>query len=165
MSKFKNITIKKVGGGTRKQRVKVLASGKYKFVKNLGKSKSSSSGSKTKSTKKRKYMARRKRRRGPRSFTLPLAPTLAIVGQLTRAAPQTGNSMIGSLMAGDLMGAMQAGQQIFTGVDTEGGFHADWLVNTYGPIIIGALVHKFVGGKPLNINRMLASAGVPFIRI
>lgn len=32
--KFKNIKIKKKGGGTRTQRVQVLASGKYKFVKN-----------------------------------------------------------------------------------------------------------------------------------
>ncbi len=31
---FKVITIKKRGGGKRKQRVKVLASGKFKFVKN-----------------------------------------------------------------------------------------------------------------------------------
>jgi len=31
---FKVITIKKRGGGTRKQRVKVLRSGKFKFVKN-----------------------------------------------------------------------------------------------------------------------------------
>ena len=31
---IKTITIKKAGGGTRKQKVEVLASGKYKFVKN-----------------------------------------------------------------------------------------------------------------------------------
>ena len=34
MTKFKVITIKKRGGGTRKQRVQVLSSGKFKFVKN-----------------------------------------------------------------------------------------------------------------------------------
>mgnify|MGYP001406814875 FL=1 len=37
MPTYKNITIPKRGGGTRKQRVQVLASGKYKFVKNLKK--------------------------------------------------------------------------------------------------------------------------------
>jgi hypothetical protein len=36
MPTFKNIRIKKRGGGTRLQRVQVLSSGKYKFVKNLG---------------------------------------------------------------------------------------------------------------------------------
>jgi hypothetical protein len=34
---IKTITIKKAGGGTRKQKVKVLASGKYRFVKNTTK--------------------------------------------------------------------------------------------------------------------------------
>jgi hypothetical protein len=34
--KTKTITIKKKGGGTRKQKVQVLASGKYKFIKNTG---------------------------------------------------------------------------------------------------------------------------------
>jgi hypothetical protein len=33
------------------------------------------------------------------------------------------------------------------------------------PLILGALIHKYVGGKPLNVNRALGSAGVPFIRI
>ena len=34
-----------------------------------------------------------------------------------------------------------------------------------GSLIAGALVHKFVGGAPLNVNRMLGQAGVPVIRI
>jgi len=46
MPTYKNIRIKKRGGGTRLQRVQVLASGKYKFVKNLV-------SGKTKTTKKR----------------------------------------------------------------------------------------------------------------
>jgi len=46
----KLITIKKRGGGTRKQRVQVLASGKFKFIKN----KMKSAGSKIKSKAKRK---------------------------------------------------------------------------------------------------------------
>lgn len=162
MATYKNITIKKKGGGTRKQRVRVFASGKLKFVKNL-KSKVSRKA-KPKSRKVKRTMAKKKRRR-KRDFTIPLAPTLAIVGQFARPAPQTGNSMISSLMTGDINGALQAGQQIFAGVDTEGGFHWDWIANTYMPIVAGMLIHKFVGGKPLNLNKMLASAGVPFIRI
>ena len=38
MPTYKNIRVPKRGGGTRLQRVQVLASGKYKFVKNLKKS-------------------------------------------------------------------------------------------------------------------------------
>ncbi len=47
MPKYKTIRIKKAGGGTRLQKVQVLASGKYKFVKN--------------STKSRKYTTRKRR--------------------------------------------------------------------------------------------------------
>ncbi|MCK5611800.1 hypothetical protein KAR91_58565, partial [Candidatus Pacearchaeota archaeon] len=72
MVTYKNIQIKKKGGGLRTQRVMVLASGKYKFVKNLTKSKSSSSKGKTTKTKtkKRVYkMTKKKRRRGGKSIT------------------------------------------------------------------------------------------------
>lgn len=56
--KTKVITIKKKGGGSRKQRVQVLASGKFKFIKNKVKS----AGSKIKkSTKKRKSSASKQR--------------------------------------------------------------------------------------------------------
>ena len=34
-----------------------------------------------------------------------------------------------------------------------------------GSLIAGGLIHKFVGGAPLNVNRMLGQAGVPVIRI
>ena len=53
MPKFKNIRIKKRGGGYRTQRVQVLASGKYKFVKNKKKS-SYASKSKSKKSKSRR---------------------------------------------------------------------------------------------------------------
>ena len=73
MATFKNIRIKKPGGGSRLQRVKVLASGKYRFVKNT---KSSSPKKAKKSTKRRRKrggggMARRRKRRsgGGKSIT------------------------------------------------------------------------------------------------
>ena len=44
MPTYKNIRIKMKGGKTRLQRVQVLASGKYKFVKNLAKGKGKSKG-------------------------------------------------------------------------------------------------------------------------
>jgi len=54
----KIITIKKRGGGTRKQRVKVLASGKFKFIKNK-KSSTKRKAPKRKSAPKRKAPKRR----------------------------------------------------------------------------------------------------------
>lgn len=63
---FKNIRIPKIGGGSRLQRVKVLASGKYKFVKNLAKSRSRSSKKTKTKSKKRGYpkMGKKNRKRG-----------------------------------------------------------------------------------------------------
>ena len=52
MTTYKTIRIKKRGGGTRLQRVQVLASGKYKFVKNLVKGKGKTG--KTRSASKKK---------------------------------------------------------------------------------------------------------------
>lgn len=62
MPTFKNISIKKKGGGTRKQRVQVLASGKYKFVKNV--KSSGSAGTRSKRRKGNKRMAKSKKRGG-----------------------------------------------------------------------------------------------------
>ena len=61
---FKNIRIKMKGGKTRTQRVKVLASGKYKFVKNI-KSKRSTTKSR-KSTPKRSKSKSASRKGGNR---------------------------------------------------------------------------------------------------
>jgi len=53
MPTYKNITIPMKNGKTRKQRVQVLASGKYKFVKNLVKGKGKTKTTKTRSTSSR----------------------------------------------------------------------------------------------------------------
>ncbi len=58
--KYKTIRIKKAGGGSRLQKVQVLASGKYKFVKNSTKSRKTTT-KRRKST--RKGMVRKTARR------------------------------------------------------------------------------------------------------
>ena len=66
---FKNIRIPKRGGGTRLQRVKVLKSGKYKFVKNPSKSRAKRPKTKKKRKRRVRYtVARRKKRRGGKSL-------------------------------------------------------------------------------------------------
>jgi len=68
MTKFKVITIKKRGGGTRKQRVQVLSSGKFKFVKNKTTPKRRSSAPKRKaSTKKAPKRKSNKQRKAPKT--------------------------------------------------------------------------------------------------
>jgi hypothetical protein len=51
-----------------------------------------------------------------------------------------------------------------TGMNTETGkFMPEYLVQGMGPIVVGLLVHK-VASK-MGINRSLAGAGVPFLRV
>jgi len=59
MAKFKNIKIKMKGGKSRIQRVMVLASGKFRFVKNKRKSSPGPAKKSTKSNKKRRNTQRR----------------------------------------------------------------------------------------------------------
>ena len=67
MPKYKTIRIKKAGGGTRPQKVQVLASGKYKFVKNNTKTrktkpKKSTRKGQVRKTARRAYEPKKKRK-------------------------------------------------------------------------------------------------------
>jgi hypothetical protein len=158
---FKNIRIKMKGGGSRLQRVKVLASGKYKFVKN---NPSRSTKLTKTSKKKRRYgnpLARRwrGRKRGKRKFTIPIAPIAGLV-----AAPALRSAATDALM-GNFDGALKnLGMVVGIGF-WDNKFHLEKLIENVGPMVVGLMVHKFVGGPPLNLNRALANAGVPLIRI
>ena len=94
---------------------------------------------------------------GKRKFTIPIAP---IAGFL--AGPAT-RSMITDAIAGNFDGALKNAGQIIGFWD--GKFYFEKLLENIGPMIVGVAVHKFVGGPPVNLNRMLANAGVPVIRI
>ena len=89
---FKNIRISKRGGGTRLQRVKVLASGKYKFVKNLSKGAKRVTKRSRKSNPKRRTrkVTRKKRRRGGKSLQQQVFKWLRI-GSLV--APAVGEGL------------------------------------------------------------------------
>lgn len=99
----------------------------------------------------------KKKKRGPRKFTIPLAPIAGII-----AAPAV-REMAEKAMLGHIDGVMVAAGK-FVGIK-DGKFDIGELGNNIIPIIVGCAVHKFVGGPPLNLNRMLAAANVPVIRI
>ena len=103
-------------------------------------------------------VARRKgRRRGSRKFTIPIAPIVGLAAGL--AGP------IKDLMDGEVEFAVNKLKYSYLGLDTENKFKPEALMSGLAPLIVGGLVHKFVGGPPLNLNRMLAQANVPIIRI
>lgn len=101
-------------------------------------------------------MAKPKKRRS-KQMTVPLS----IVGGLGAGLAEP----IMWAMGGDYDAAIYKLMENYTGYDIR---TQRWdLKHARGipPLIIGALIHKFVGGSPLNINRTLARAGIPFIRI
>jgi hypothetical protein len=119
---------------------------------------------KTKKSGKRTYMARKQKTRRKRSFTLPLGLIAPTIGLVLRRNP-SGSSLLERVTSGDWKGLGYDLQEMVGIEGTSGKFRLDYLFNTIAPFIAGGLVHKFVGGAPLNINRKLANAGIPILRI
>jgi len=103
-------------------------------------------------------VARRKRRRRSRGLTIPLAPVAGLAAGLWKPAEFA--------MQGRWDWALFQLSRNYTGYNPANKtWNANELKNGLIPLIVGLLVHKFVGGRPLNLNQMLSRAGVPFIRI
>jgi len=98
-------------------------------------------------------------------MTIPLAP---IAGMLPMIMPSVQAVMDGR-------GAVVAAEELTwntAGIDISqvkaGGvarFDAGKLISNITPLVAGLLVHKFVGGPPLNLNATLSRAKVPFVRL
>jgi hypothetical protein len=107
--KYKNIRIKKKGGGYRTQRVQVLASGKYKFVKNKKTSTKRTKAKKSSPTRRKKTVARRKSKKGRRAkryTTISILGDIAPLGwgYMTISGNQIGEVLdraIGAVMDGN----------------------------------------------------------------
>jgi len=129
----------------------------YKAVSgNPGKKK----GSRKKSTKRSVFsLARKKKRRYSRSLTIPLAPIAGLAAGMSTAIVDGALKGQWDLFFNEL-------SRNYTGWNPytkkwEPGYLKKGLL----PLVIGLLVHKFVGGPPLNFNRTLARHKIPFIRI
>lgn len=92
------------------------------------------------------------------SFTIPLGPVLGLAAGM--AGP------IKKLIDGEVEAAMEIAVENYTGFNIP---QQKWNPTSLGrgliPLVLGLVVHKFVGGAPLNLNRTLARANVPLIRI
>lgn len=101
-------------------------------------------------------MAKKNRRR--RSVNRKVS--IAIVAGFIPGIAKTWEHMKGGWSPGTReMGRIYVGYDWWTG-------QFDWQNLRYGtfPIIAGGFIHKFVGVK-LGVNKMLASAGIPFIKL
>ena len=138
---------------TRNQALKLV--GSRKTIK------STKTKTKQTKTKRRKYLGKKKGTRRKKSFTLPLSIVGAVVAGVA-------DPIKIAVYEKDPVRAAQLVAARYSGVDMRSGtmiFNIYELGIGVGSLIIGGLVHKFVGGAPLNVNRMLGQAGVPIIRV
>jgi len=104
-------------------------------------------------------MARKKKyRRKKKQFTLPIAP---LAGFAVGMQP-----VVDQVIRGDYNNALNYLAANYTGYHpTQKNWSVDRLKNGLVPLVVGGLIHKYIGGNPVGVNRMLAQAGVPVIRL
>jgi hypothetical protein len=95
-------------------------------------------------------VVKRHRRKG--GFTIPLAVVAGFAPMIADVAT-LGITQTPHVVAYNLIGYNT----------WDGTFKADRALKGWTPIVAGMLVHKLAG--KLGVNRMLAGAGVPFVRI
>jgi len=144
MVKYKNIRVKMKGGKSRLQRVKVLASGKYKFVKNL----------KRKVTRRKSRVTRRKTRRkrnNPKRRVNRTAKGKSLVQSVTKIA-KAGSLLVPVAIAatspGDARHKVIMYTSFVSGFDLGGGkakFKLDRLLTGWGPYLGVSAASKIVG--------------------
>lgn len=102
-------------------------------------------------------MSKKKNKKSGKKKTLPLA----VIAPMLAQGIYIGNEM----MAPDVSMAEKTSRvkYILTGVDASGNFHYEQVAGLYGSIVAGILIHK--GANMLGINRALANAKVPLIRV
>ncbi len=100
-----------------------------------------------KSMPRRRYS--RKKGRGKRDNRLPLLPIIGLAQNLVRPTP-SGRTLIDDIKNMDVGAIMYDGRELFLGIDNVGQFHADWVVNAYVPVILGALGSKVMTAVGVN---------------
>jgi len=147
MATYKNITIKKKGGGTRKQRVKVLASGKYKFVKNLHKRVKSrvkrrkTTRRKNNPKRRRRNLAKKKNKGGGKSFSRTAFKLIRLAALLAPGISAAVNESY------DTRTKVRVAMRRYTGYDPQhhgGTFKFEWLAEGYTPFIAASAVTYLV---------------------
>lgn len=96
-------------------------------------------------------------RRKASGMTLPVA----VIAGFAPIAIHTVNGY----KSGGIKGALNDLSAYTTGyVPADNSWKPVHLLEGMGPVVLGIMVHKFVGGK-MGVNRMLSKSGVPLIRL
>jgi len=106
----------------------------------------------------------RRRRRRRRSMTIPVAPVIGLATGIF-APSAFGPTIAERIQQGRWTDAGKIAALQYLGYDVYTGKWDIFKARGLLPIAMGLLVHKFVGGSPLNLNRMLARHNIPLVRI
>ena len=102
--------------------------------------------------KKKKVVRRRrrtvKRRRRKRDNRIPIVPTIALVSTVVSPCP-SGRTILKDITEQRWEDALYDVREKFAGIDNTGKFRPEWLIKTYGPVVVGSLVSRY-GGKFVN---------------
>jgi len=91
-----------------------------------------------------------------RKMTFPIAPVIGIM-----SAPAVQGAIV-TASQGNIGGTISWLRNV-VGVDANGSFQPSLLYQNLTPMVAGLLVHK--AANMLGINRTLASAKIPFLRV
>jgi len=118
--------------------------------------KKSKSSKKVVKTRKKVRKTAKKKTKRRYSMTIPLAPVLGLAAPLVHSIPWFKQDIVSGF--NDLSASI-------LGYDFKAA-QFDWNTMKRGlvPIVLGLLVHKFIGGK-LGVNRMLGRAKIPLLRL
>ena len=112
--------------------------------------------------RRKKYRSRPRRfysavRRRSQKMTIPIAPVLGLTGTIL------GARVLPRAMEGNYAQALMELRLNVTGVDGNGNFNPGYLVQSWLPTVAGVLVH--MAATKFGVNRMLANARVPYVRV
>jgi len=107
----------------------------------------------------------KKKRRYSRSLTIPLAPVAGMAVPFLNKGIHP-DSPFNYALKGKWDRVAVGLISNLTGFNPDdSSFKFERIIPNVLPIVGGLLVHKFVGGSPLNLNRLLARARIPLVRI
>ena len=107
---------------------------------------------------------KKKSHRHKRQFTLPVAVAAGFLPGVMRILTHFQNPGLHGQSNGFSAAGVEA-SRVYLGLDPrDGSWNPGLLTLGLLPILLGGIVHRFVGGR-LGVNRMLAGAGIPFLRL
>lgn len=112
----------------------------------------------------RRYIRPKKKSHRRHGFTVPVSVVAGFTPGLARLVTHFSNPSLHGAANGIEAVGIEA-SRIYLGYDPrDGSWNGALMMLGIMPLVLGGLVHKFIGGT-LGVNRMIARAGIPVIRL